>query len=77
MQNQCEKPQQRRRNEQKVDRYDTKHVTKRKAGVKVWNLILSDWSEILVRSSFRDEVDITYSNSKTTHAMSSLLLARR
>ena len=38
MQNQCEKTQQRRRNKQKVDRYDTRHVTKRKTGVKVWNL---------------------------------------
>ena len=56
MQNQCQKPQQSRRNKQKVDRYDTRHVTKRKTGVKVWNLysfwlgrdttsiVLSGWS---------------------------------
>ena len=44
MQNQCEKPQQRRRSKQKVDTYDTRHVTKRKTGVKVWNLY-SFWLE--------------------------------
>ena len=46
---------------------DTRHSTKGKTEVKVWNLIPSD----------RRDTTIQHSNSKTTHGMPSLLLAHK